>query len=453
MRNLIVAFVVVVSGCGNKDACNLADPVNSCSDGQVCEQVGGSPGCAAPLVVRGSVASTVGGTVIASALVGALDANEAPASGAARADANGAYELRVPAARTAEGAIAAGKVKLRAQAAGYETFPFGIRRSLPIELSTAVKIDGKWVIDSAQTDISLIPVPNAAGLGAIAGSVKNGAGVSGALIVATGPATMTTVSDVDGAYELYNMPAGSYTVTAYRAGANFTPATANVAGATVSGVDLALAGQATAAVSGNVNIVNAPGGSMTSVVMIVESTFNDALKRGETPPGLRAPDSGTPSISGAFSIAGVPDGRWVVLAAFENDALVRDPDTQIAGTQIVHIQVAGGSIELPTSFKITEALRVISPGAADAPEEVTGMPVFKWADDSSEDRYTVELFDWKGTVVMPATQMPSVSGGDVSFTYTGALTPGGYYQFRATSWRKQAPISTTEDLRGVFIAK
>ena len=36
----------------------------------------------------------------------------------------------------------------------------------------------------------------------------------------------------------------------------------------------------------------------------------------------------------------------------------------------------------------------------------------------------------------------------------GPLDPGMYYQFRATAWRspggKPGPVSTTEDLRGVF---
>jgi hypothetical protein len=243
-------------------------------------------------------------------------------------------------------------------------------------------------------------------------------------------------------------------VKAYRAGTNFTPATANVAAELLKDVNLGVAGMATAQVTGNVNIVNAPGGSMTTVVLVVESTYNDMLKRGEVGPGLRAPQNGGPSIAGAFTIDGVPDGKYVVLAAFENDALVRDPDTSIGGTQIVHITVAGATVALPTGFKITEALQVIWPGAGDVPDEA-GTPVtFKWKDDSSEDRYTVEVFDSKGNVVLPSTQLASVSSGDVTYTLTGVtLTPGAYYQFRATSWHKGAPISITEDLKGIFVVK
>ena len=56
--------------------------------------------------------------------------------------------------------------------------------------------------------------------------------------------------------------------------------------------------------------------------------------------------------------------------------------------------------------------------------------------------------------------VPNGNGGNVTAMYGGpALISGHYYQFRATSWRKKptdvvaVPISTTEDLRGVFIYK
>ena len=43
---------------------------------------------------------------------------------------------------------------------------------------------------------------------------------------------------------------------------------------------------------------------------------------------------------------------------------------------------------------------------------------------------------------------------EVSVPYAGPLDPGMSYQFRATAWRtpggSPGPVSTTEDLRGVF---
>ena len=94
----------------------------------------------------------------------------------------------------------------------------------------------------------------------------------------------------------------------------------------------------------------------------------------------------------------VPDGQYVVLAAFENDLLVRDPDPSIAGTQILHIQLPDDSsydIDIASSFKVTEALVIVSPGASE-PELTNENPSFVWKDDSSEAKYSIVLYD--GTI-------------------------------------------------------
>ena len=272
-------------------------------------------------------------------------------------------------------------------------------------------------------------------------------------MVAEGPATATAISDVDGAYVIFNVAPGSYSVRGYAAGVQLQPAPATVsAGTRVEKVDLQPRDVAVGSVSGSVSIVNAPGGSRTSVVLVVASTFNEAMKRGEVPPGLRAPRAGVPSVNGAFTVEGVPDGSYVVLAAFENDSLVRDPDTSIGGTQIQRIQIGDASrqVTLSAGFKITEALAVMRPGAGEVPEVMSGALSFSWRDDSSEDRYTLELFDSRGNMVWN-TGVSKQTGGDVTVPYGGpTLQSGALYQFRATSFHRDVPISQTEDLRGVF---
>jgi hypothetical protein len=220
------------------------------------------------------------------------------------------------------------------------------------------------------------------------------------------------------------------------------------AGQKVEGVELHALGEATAVVSGKIEIVDPGDGSHTSVILAVEETFIENAARGEAPPGLRVAN-----VSGDFQIPGVPDGNYVVLAAFENDFLVRDPDTGIAGTDIVHITVSGGNLAIEQSFKITGALAVKSP---DNEEVVSGTPTLVWEDDSSEQRYSVVVFDALGNLIWEKTDVPPVSGNqDVTQTYEGpALTPGMVYQFKATSWSDSpggTPRSTTEDLKGVFI--
>jgi hypothetical protein len=143
----------------------------------------------------------------------------------------------------------------------------------------------------------------------------------------------------------------------------------------------------------------------------------------------------------------VPAGRYVVLAGFENDNLVRD-ESGIGGTSIVHQEVtAGQDVTIASGFKVTGADDIVTPGAM-GPEMVTGAPTFKWIDDSSEDRYTVTVFDSYGTTVWLSGTGKSV----VTLPYGGpALKSGMYYQFRVASIKDPATvISRSEDLKGVF---
>jgi hypothetical protein len=196
--------------------------------------------------------------------------------------------------------------------------------------------------------------------------------------------------------------------------------------------------------------VNPGAGKGTSYILVVESTFDETLARGETPPGLRAPEGTELVSSGSWVIEGVPAGKYKVLGAFENDRLVRDPDLSQGNTEIVRVEVtAGQSVEAP-SFKITGSLDVISPGA-EGPEEVTGTPVFSWVDDSSEASYRLDVFDTFGKIIW-TVPVPGSSGSNPEVIYEGpALESGMFYQFRVTSFDgKDVPLSMTEDLKGVF---
>ena len=445
------------------------DPADSkCSGGQVCaEMSSGGYACYPPVLVKGMVfdASTTVG--IEGAHVIALDDQDTAVTDVAVTDGEGNYELELRAPRDDDGAPGGGYIfKLRSSAADYQTFPGGLRTSLPITTDEAGAAEAGWVIQTTLTDIALIPLPDEEqGRPSISGTVLAGDESGGVLVVAeSGTEGISAVSDLAGAYTIFNVPDGAHQVRGYAAGLQLVPVDVTVEGAELTGIDLAQSGEALGSVSGSVNIVNAPGGSMTSVVLIVESTFSDTFVRGEVPRGLRSPLSGPPDVTGAFTIEGVPEGNYVVLAAFENDDLVRDPDPNIAGTQIVKVTMGapGTDLTLDSSFKITEALEVFGPGAEEA-EAVSSAPLLRWADDSSETFYTVVVYNAYGDLVWClSNQEPTscdgdnilgVSGSDeVSVQYDGPLEPGMYYQFRASSWRGNppGPIATTEDLRGVF---
>jgi len=249
---------------------------------------------------------------------------------------------------------------------------------------------------------------------------------------------------------VFNVPSGSVEVSGYQQGLNFDAVTVDVsAGAETAGVTLQANDKPAVSVSGNVQIVNAMGGSATSVILVLEDTFVESLARGEAPPGLRAAN-----VTGAFSIEGVPDGNYVVLAAFENDGLVRDPDTSIGGTELVRLEVAGQDVALAESFKVTGALAVESPGANDI-ETVSEPLTLSWEDDSSEDEYQVQVFDAFGSLVWETSGNFDPGGNKpASVAYDGpALESGNLYQFRATSIKDGVPISSTEDLKGVFLVQ
>lgn len=438
-----------------------------CADGLGCAELSsGGYRCFGPVLLAGTVTDSADAEAIEGAHVIGIDDEGAAVTSVSVSDAQGSYELEVPVARNEDGSPAAATFTLSAGAQDYQSFPKGIRVALPIQVKDAVARDGGWVVDNALTALALIPLSDgerytiSGRLSALERRESEATSdITGVLVVASGDTgAFSATTDADGNFTIFNVTPGAYDVNAYAAGVQIEPESAQVDGAGVEDLVLSEADRSTVEVTGNIQIVNAAGGSMTSVILVVEDTFDPDAARGEVPRGLRAPRTGVPNVDGDFTIEGVPDGEYVVLAAYENDRLVRDPDTNISGTSFVRLTVSaseGNSIDLSESFKVTEALEVFAPGAEE-PEAVSGEPMLRWQDDSSEDWYEVRVFDALGDEVWSALDVPGMSGGsEVSLRYDGPLDPGMYYQFRVTSWRQPgngdaAPISATEDLRGVF---
>jgi hypothetical protein len=412
-------------------------------------------------VLTGSVFDLETSAPVEDARVVALDANRSPVSTVAITDAAGEFRIQVSNPRTKDGAPAPRDVFLRADAQGYATFPSGIRQALPIHTAGAVRVADELVVaDPQTTEIGLLELPSA-GTGVISGTVTVPANQPGALVVAE-PGGFSALADRNGDYAIFNLAPGSYSVTAYARGAVHEKKPATVLADAVTDVDLGMTSARAATVSGNVSLVNRGAGTGTSVILVVESTFDPVFLRGETPPGLRAPGPGiAPDLTGAWQIAGVPPGRYVALAAFENDFLVRDPDVCQGGTEIVHFDVLDAQPVTLDLFKITGSLDVLSPGA-NGPEIVeSGTPTFTWVDDSSEDHYELTIVDAFGAPVFEKLDVASPNGSNAMFTYPSVLPPG-YYQFKVKSVKGTCTppgtstpvteyISQTEDLKGVFI--
>lgn len=464
-----IAVALIATGCngaGPAEGTVPCDLENPCAAGLICSgSVTGESFCVIPVVIRGEVFDIADETPVEGALVQAVDINGAAIGTSGESDELGGYELLVPRLQDMDEELVDGVYTLRVQAAAFQEFPTPIRPALPIDVNEAAieedvaKGEGgetRLVVDNSLTLLALIMLPgDPSQLGSIRGDIIAEAR-SGVLVVAEGGmGTFTGFSDRLGDYTIFNVPAGDYDVNGFAAGVQLIPemATVEPALATVN-VDLFESFNPPNSVSGSVQIVNAPGGLTTSVVLALESTFNETAGRGAVPPGLRVGD-----VAGAFMIEGIPDGRYAVLAAFENDLLVRDPDENISGTDTVFIELPdpdqGVALVLSEGFKVTEALAVIGPGA-DGPEQVFSTePVFEWEDDSSEDGYEIKVFDSFGVQVW-TIEVGSVSGSaTVSVTYAGPpLESGMFYQFRVQSFRDRpqgrSAISATEDLTGVF---
>ncbi len=442
------------------------DPVNqdACPLGQACElRTDDLYACYLPVWFDGRVSDASNDEDLEGARVLAADSTGAAATSVAVSGVDGLYHLAVPVKRNPDGTLDEGVFTLRAVAQDYQPFPAGIRPSLPVDATGAVLGADGWHLATALTDITLIPLPvEQQGLFSVSGRVVVTTGEvtgGGVLLVLETAANAGLAplgfSDRDGYFTLFNVPDDTYTLRGYKADLQLNALDVTMAAADIAGLEVTQGDAPLSTVSGSVQIVNAPGGSLTTVVLVPESTFSDTFVKGEVPAGLRAPKPPAgPSVSGDFTITGVPDGRYVVLAAFENDGLVRDPDPNISGTQIVHIEVVGATsttVTLDDSFKVTEALEIIYPGAVE-PELVDPVGLeFTWVDDSSEDNYHIVVYNAFGDLVWEDDAVPGVSSGDVVVPYAGPeLVPGMYYQFRAWSIRNGGAISTTEDLLGVF---
>lgn len=292
---VFVSAAWALSACGGDNTCDPNKP-DDCDDGLVCEQVQGQDKsmCFAPVQVQGRVFDLSNSAGISGAVVSAVDLNGAPVGAQATSSADGSYALRIPSVRSDDKGTPVGqRFTLRAAARDFLPFPSGIRVSLPVSTEGAAQATddetAPFAVKSSQTDVGLNAVPaDRKGLPSIEGTVQGAEG-KGVLVVAettSGGSTTgySAVADASGHFRIFNVPAAGYTVQAYLRGANYTPANVTVqAGQDVTGVQLARSQAAAGNLTGSVSIVATSGGLATSVVMVVESTFNTNLARGEVP--------------------------------------------------------------------------------------------------------------------------------------------------------------------------
>lgn len=263
---------------------------------------------------------------------------------------------------------------------GYKSVPPTGITPLPITV-----LNGESVESSYQMNVS--DVVNG---GIISGTVTvAGSTVTGVLVVAyNGSDGCSSVSDYNGNYFIFNVPADNYSVKGWMSGYNSSEANVNVtAGSDNSGINITLISGVSGSVEGQITFL------ATTNIEVDISLAHPGTK--ETIPGLS-----TITVSGNYSIINVPNGTYLARATYENDTKVIDPDWIIKNGEPI-VTVSDNTITM--DFSVTGAVDLISPTNAaitTVPYEInTTTPEFSWNSYPSSNDYVIEVMDVNGNVI------------------------------------------------------
>ena len=237
--------------------------------------------------------------------------------------------------------------------------------------------------------------------GYIIGNVSDGTTVkSGVLVVAEGNGdAYSAISDIDGNYAIFNVPAATYQVQGYLAAYSTISASASVtANTATTGVDITMTQGASGQVAGSFKVIS------QTTILTPPTTMDISLVHPitkETIPGLS--QSITYASSLTYSFADVPDGTYVVRATYANDYIVIDPDYVTKFGDYI-VTITGGIPHLSSvDIVATSAVLLVGPTndmANTVPVDVTSAPTFEWTAYASTSDYVIEVTDAStGTVI------------------------------------------------------
>lgn len=418
----ILASIVFIVGCGKDDD---SDPVTTGT-------------------LMGTVTDASSSSTLSDALIVVFDAStNSPTGASVSSGSDGTYSVELD----------PGTYFVKASRQGYDNSPPSSITPISFDISKGVE---------TTKDIEMFESSITNG-GWITGNVAvNGVAVAGALVVAENTGNgYSSISDEDGNYTIFNVPAGTYGVIAWLGGYNAIEVSASVTASTESaGTDITMTEGASGSVTGQITFL-ATGNIEVDVALT-------HLATGETIPGLS-----TITVSSTYELTNVPNGTYLARASYNNDGIVMDPDWIIKNGE-PFVTVSSGAVERP--FSVTNSVIVNSPSnAASSVEPVTvatTTPTFEWTAYSSTSDYVIEVTDangnliWGGidnsgaepvkTVIIPSSEL-SVEYNSDGTASIAALESGKTYRWRvfASKDSNQSTvgwdlISVSEDQRGLF---
>lgn len=392
--------------------------------------------------LSGTVIDATSSLALADVLIIVFDANtNSPTGSTVVSAADGTYSAELD----------PGSYFIKATKQGYENVPPTGFSAVPFEI-----VLGQ--ITTNDVEMFASSVTNG---GYITGKVTDGTnGVAGTLVVAEmGGEGYSSITNSDGIYSIYNMPAATYDVKAWISGYSSETVSATVSGgAETANIDIVLTLGSAGSVTGNITILS---GSNKDVDV---SLTHPVTK--ETIPGLTVT---TTNLS--YEMVDVPDGQYLFRATFENDDKVMDPDWIVKNGE-PYVTVSGATI---MNFSITDAVLLISPTNGSTTtqplEVVSTTPTFEWTDYPQTSSYVIEVTDSNGKVIWGGfstdfttknidipKSVTSITFGDT--TYGNApvedLVSGQIYRWRVYAsfdvsstggWKL---LSVSEDQRGLI---
>jgi len=391
--------------------------------------------------LTGTVTDAQSGTALTGVRVTCFDANTNSVVGSAvSTDSAGQYAF----------VLAPGTYYAKFSIQGYQNIP--ARGIAPLPLSVAA---GQVVDHSVSMSASILT-----NTGLLSGTVTSGGvALANILVVAyDGTDGFSTVTDLEGNYTIYNVPAGTYSIQGWYAGYDSSEGSAAVtSGTETPDVDLVLTAGASGSVTGMITFLS------TQNIEVDVSLTHPGTQ--ETIPGLS-----TTTVSYNYTINNVPAGTYLARASFENDAKVMDPDWIIKNGE-PFVTVLSSQVE--RDFSITGAVTLIGPtnsASSTQPLEVSGTsPTFSWTAYPSADDHVIEVTDQNGSVIWGgfnsdwSTRNIVIDKSETSVTYdfdstaSAPLEVGKIYRWRIYASKDDAQeangwklISASEEQRGII---